>query len=133
MPVGMKIDGVREAGDDRGRYSVKALLPADVIGLFVLLREVAPAVQKAAGVSEFNIAYGGPAGLRFFQELDKLGQQIGQGEADRALTKAAINVGGVVFHLPAGQINRTIDGTAAIIEGKTANPAAVVVGYQERR
>lgn len=31
---------VREAGDDRGRYSVKALLPADVIGLFVLLPRV---------------------------------------------------------------------------------------------
>ena len=31
---------VREAGDDRGRYSVKALLPADVIGLFVLLPKV---------------------------------------------------------------------------------------------
>lgn len=31
---------VREAGDDRGRYSVKALLPADIIGLFVLLPKV---------------------------------------------------------------------------------------------
>jgi superfamily II DNA or RNA helicase len=31
---------VREAGDDRGRYSVRALLPADVIGLFVLLPKV---------------------------------------------------------------------------------------------
>ena len=31
---------VREAGDDRGRYGVKALLPADLIGLFVLLPKV---------------------------------------------------------------------------------------------
>jgi GNAT superfamily N-acetyltransferase len=99
-----------------------------LMGLFVLLREVTPAVQKAAGVSEFNIGYGGPAGLRFFQELDKLGQQIGQGEADRALTKSAINTAGVLFHLPAGQINRTIDGTAALVEGRTSNPLAVVVG-----
>jgi hypothetical protein len=28
---------VREAAGARGRYGVKALLPADVIGLFVLL------------------------------------------------------------------------------------------------
>lgn len=31
---------VREAGDARGSYSVKALLPADVVGLFVLLPQV---------------------------------------------------------------------------------------------
>jgi hypothetical protein len=28
---------VREAADARGHYSVKAILPADIIGLFVLL------------------------------------------------------------------------------------------------
>jgi putative NIF3 family GTP cyclohydrolase 1 type 2 len=31
---------VREAADARGSYSVKALLPADVIGAYVLLPEV---------------------------------------------------------------------------------------------
>jgi hypothetical protein len=31
---------VREAADARGSYSVKAMLPADVIGLFVLLPKV---------------------------------------------------------------------------------------------
>jgi len=31
---------VREAADARGSYSVKALLPPDVIGLFVLLPHV---------------------------------------------------------------------------------------------
>jgi hypothetical protein len=31
---------VREAAEALGRYSVKALLPADVIGLFVLLPKV---------------------------------------------------------------------------------------------
>jgi Asp-tRNA(Asn)/Glu-tRNA(Gln) amidotransferase A subunit family amidase len=31
---------VREAADARGSYGVKALLPADVIGLFVLLPRV---------------------------------------------------------------------------------------------
>jgi hypothetical protein len=32
---------VREAGESTGKYTVKALLPVDVIGLFVLLPEVA--------------------------------------------------------------------------------------------
>jgi hypothetical protein len=31
---------VREAGEATGKYSVKALLPADVIGIFVLLPKV---------------------------------------------------------------------------------------------
>ena len=31
---------VREAADARGSYSVKSLLPVDVIGLFVLLPKV---------------------------------------------------------------------------------------------
>jgi hypothetical protein len=31
---------VREAGEATGKYSVKALLPADVIGVFVLLPKV---------------------------------------------------------------------------------------------
>lgn len=32
---------IREAADARGSYTVKALLPADIIGLFVLLPQVA--------------------------------------------------------------------------------------------
>jgi hypothetical protein len=31
---------VREASDARGSWSVKALLPADVVGLFILLPRV---------------------------------------------------------------------------------------------
>jgi hypothetical protein len=31
---------VRQAADARGSYAVKALLPADIVGLFVLLPRV---------------------------------------------------------------------------------------------
>lgn len=74
------------------------------------------------------MSYGGPAGLRFFQQLDKLRAQVGQGEVDRALVRSAINVGGIALHLPSTQVNRTIDGIAALAEGKTENPLAVVGG-----
>lgn len=98
-----------------------------LLGTMVLLRELAPAVQKAAGVSEFNIGYGGPAGLRFFQELDRLGTQIGQGDIDGSFLKALNNVGGVLFHYPAGQVNRTVEGAVSMMEGRDG-PGAMVFG-----
>lgn len=99
-----------------------------LMGTMVGLREATGALQYAAGTKQFDMAYGGPAGLRFVQELDKLGKQIGQGELDRALARAGINVAGVVLHLPSGQVNKTIDGVIAISEGKTENPSAILFG-----
>jgi hypothetical protein len=60
--------------------------------------------------------------------MNKLGVQVGQGELDMALFKAANNVGGLLFHYPAGQVNRAVEGTAALIDGKTDNPLAPLVG-----
>lgn len=102
-----------------------------MMGLMVGLREITGAVQYATGTRQFDMAYGGPAGLRFFQELDKLGKQVGQGEMDRALARSVVNVGGVLLHLPSGQINRTVDGVIAMSEGKTDNPAALLFGVQK--
>jgi len=99
-----------------------------MLGTVVGLREVTGAVQKAVGVQQFDSAYGGPAGLRFFQEIDKLGQQVGQGELDRALMRSVINVAGVTMHLPSTQINRTIDGIAALSDGRTNNPLTLLTG-----
>lgn len=102
-----------------------------LMGLMVGVREITGAVQYATGTRQFDMAYGGPAGLRFFQELDKLGKQVGQGEMDRALFRSAINVGGVLFHLPSSQINRTLDGGLALSEDKTDNPAALLFGVEK--
>lgn len=97
-------------------------------GTLVGLREASGAVQKAFGVNQYDMAYGGPAGLRFLSELDKLGSQLGQGEIDRALFRSLINVGGIYLRLPSGQINRTIDGAASIIEGNSINPGSLITG-----
>jgi hypothetical protein len=101
---------------------------SNLTGLMIGLREVTTAMQKVAGVEQYKGSYGGPAGLRLFQELDKLGQQVGQGEADEALFKSINNVGGIVFHYPSGQVARTVGGAAAMFEGKTENPASLVLG-----
>lgn len=102
-----------------------------MMNMMVGLREAVGAAQYMTGTKQFDSAYGGPAGLRFFQELDKLGKQIGQGEIDRAFTRSAINVLGITAHLPSAQMNRTIDGVIAISEDQTENPMALLMGIKK--
>lgn len=99
-----------------------------LMGTMVGLREVTGAVQTVAGVNPYTSSYGGPAGLRFFQEIFNLATQVHQGKADEALAKSVMNILGIAFHLPAAQINRTVSGVAALVDGKTENPAAVIAG-----
>ena len=102
-----------------------------LMGFFPLTREMTSAVQAATGFGG-QFGYSGPAGLRFFSDLYRLGAQVGQGEFDMAAFKAANNTAGVLFHYPAGQVNRTVEGTAALIEGRTDNPLAVIAGPPPR-
>jgi hypothetical protein len=102
-----------------------------MMNMMVGLREAVGAAQYMTGTKQFDSAYGGPAGLRFFQELDKLGKQIGQGEIDRAFTRSAVNVLGIAAHLPSAQMNRTIDGVIAISEDQTENPMALLMGIKK--
>lgn len=102
-----------------------------LMGLMVGVREMTGAVQYVTGTKQFDTSYGGPAGLRFFQELEKLAKQVNQGDLDRALARSVVNVGGVLLALPSAQVNRTIDGVVALQEGKTDNPAALLFGYDK--
>lgn len=115
--------------DDEDEYieSVLGELIGYPLGMFVGARELSGVATKIAGI-DTQFSYSGPAGLRFFSEMDKLGQQIGQGEADKALFKALNNVGGLLFHYPAGQVNRVIDGSIHLLEGKTRNPGVLLSG-----
>jgi len=72
--------------------------------------------------------YQGPAGTRFFSEMGKLAQQSQQGELDEPFWKAANNVGGILFHYPAGQVQKTVTGVVALAEGETNDPLALVAG-----
>lgn len=116
-------DLLKKAANDQLSYALSTM---------VGLRETTGAIQKALGVNQFDLPYGGPAGLRFFQEIDKLGQQAGQGDLDRAFFRSALNVAGIVLHLPSTQINRTIDGLVALADGKTQNPAAIIAGAPKK-
>jgi hypothetical protein len=98
-----------------------------LMGFSPVLRELTAGAQTLAGVGN-GFGYSGPAGLRFFNDFYKLTVQIGQGEMDMALFKAANNTAGVLFHYPAGQVNRTVEGAVALIDGDTENPLAIVAG-----
>lgn len=125
-------------GDDEwdlGKLA-KKLVAAQIdylMGLMVVAREFAEAGKTLTGANDHGRDYTGPAGLRLVSDTVALAKQAHQGEFDTAFRKAAINVVGDLFGLPAAQINRSITGTEALVEGETQNPAAVVFGYQKPR
>lgn len=101
-----------------------------LMGMMIGVREATSFVQGITGTSQYGGGYSGPAGLRFFSDLGKLGKQVSQGELDEALRRSLVNVGGVLLHLPSGQVNKTLDGINALNEGKTDNPAALLFGVE---
>lgn len=102
-----------------------------LFGLFVGIREFTPLAKSMVGEGGGLNSYSGPAGLRVVPDAMKAAQQAQQGEFDDAFRKSAINLTGSLFGLPAAQINRTITGGIALNEGKTQNPAALLLGFQE--
>jgi len=90
------------------------------LGLMLGVRETSSAFTGQSG-------YEGPAGARAFAAINRFGGQALQGEADTAALKAANNLAGVLLHYPAGQIDATVRGVAALEEGD-AGLAAPFVG-----
>jgi hypothetical protein len=133
--LGMMLKEALQPGEEDDEEELAKKLVGEQISymmnMMVGLREAVGAAQYMTGTKQFDSAYGGPAGLRFFQELDKLGKQIGQGEIDRAFTRSAVNVLGITAHLPSAQMNRTIDGVIAISEDQTENPMALLMGFKK--
>ena len=104
----------------------------NLIGMVAFGREFSTAAKKLMGDSKGQ-GYSGPTGLRVIPDSAKLAEQAAQGEFDDAFRKASINWAGDVSGIPAVQANRTITGAQALSEGKTLNPAALALGYQEPR
>lgn len=97
-----------------------------VLGFMVGLREFGGAVQGFYG-------YEGPAGIRGFSAFGKLLRQVEQGEVDEAALRAFIESAGIVFHFPAGQVQRTLRGATALLEGRTKNPSALITGPPRKK
>ena len=101
------------------------------LGMFVGGRELAQLGDIATGGKFYG--YNGPAGLRPIADTYKFAQQAQQGEFDKGLATATINILGSGFGLPSAQISRTLKGAQALDEGKTDNPAALLFGYDGKK
>lgn len=99
-----------------------------MFGMFVGGRELAQMGDIATGGKFYG--YSGPSGVRPIADTYKLAQQARQGEFDKGLATATINLLGSGFGLPSAQINRTIKGAEALNKDKTDNPAALLFGYE---
>lgn len=102
------------------------------LGLLVFTREMSSmAGNFVAGEPVFT--WRGPSSMRVLSDIGQVISQAAQGEFDKALLKAIVNVSGSAFSLPAAQINRTIDGfDALILEEKTSDPTVLIRGYKDK-
>lgn len=111
------------AGDDDDELKKRILNDqlGGYLGFMFGMRELGAMFGVGAG-------YTGPAGARAIDASIKLGKQVQQGDADEAFFKALNNAGGVLFHYPAGQVQRTYLGVEALADGKTKNPLVILTG-----
>lgn len=110
-----------EDDDDALAWALAMETVAYLSGTLLGLREVSGTLQGYYG-------YDGPSGARAFSALANLGQQVQQGEADAAFWRALNETGGIIFHYPAGQAKRTLEGISALADGRTRNPVVVITG-----
>ena len=124
VPTGLGLlirEGLRGDLDDEDELALHFFqeLLANILGVFPYIREIAGAIQ--------GYEYRGPAGLSVLAHGTAVVQQVEQGEVDEALLRAMNRFGGVAFHYPSSQVDRTVRGIIAVSEGD-AGPQAVLVG-----
>ena len=100
-----------------------------LLSQFIYLREVAPAAEAIFGESR---SYSGPAGVRVFPDLIKFAKQASQGEMDRGLMRATVNITGDLTGLPASQMARIADVVGAELEGEDWNGFNLLFGMPRK-
>jgi len=105
---------------------VGAEMLSTAMNTMVLVRELGGLVESGTR------GYAGPAGARLIELSYKVGRQVEQGELDEAFFRAVNQAGGILFRYPAAQIQRTVDGIAALEEGRTSNPLAILFGPPQK-
>jgi hypothetical protein len=92
-----------------------------MFGMMVGLRDI-------GGIITSDGRQSAPAGTRFLGAAADLYKQVEQGQTDEAFFKAANTMGGILFHYPAAQVQRTVLGIEALASGQTQNPLAILSG-----
>jgi hypothetical protein len=91
-----------------------------ILGVLPYIRELGSAVQ--------GFDYKGPAGARLFSSASEAVKQLQEGHANKALWHAMNQTAGILFHYPAAQVQRMVDGYVALREGRTDNPMVLLTG-----
>jgi hypothetical protein len=97
-----------------------------VVGLPFGLREFRGAGSLIMGTDEGVQSYRGPSGLRIVTDATQAAVQARQGEFDAAFRRAVINLLGTTAGIPSAQINDTINGIEAVMEGEVEGAEAVL-------
>jgi hypothetical protein len=117
-------------GDDDERTAKEwakafgAELLGTMAGTMIGIREAGSAIGGFYG-------YQGPAGTRVFSDSSKLLKEISQGEVDKGLIKSLNSVGGVLFHYPAGFVQKTAQGVIEVKEGR-GNALSLLFGKPKK-
>lgn len=109
------LKGQQPSADDLKRETAAAMLDQ-----LIYVRELSSAVMTG----EVHM----PAGLRVLGATADLAKQAGQGHADAAFWKALNMEGGLLFHYPALQFQRSVEGAQLLFSGRSHNPFALVAG-----
>ncbi len=120
-------DGLKgELGEDDLMEKIARENLSFLFGTMIGFRELGSAIQGFYG-------YSGPAGIRFFGDLNTLAVQVFQGELDEAFWRSLNRVSGSLFHYPAGQVDKTARGFVALHEGRTKNPMVLISGPKSKK
>ena len=109
-----------EGDDESFLEQLGAELGSSLVGLFILLREISGAFR--------GYQYEGPASFKLVKTIGALGSHTLDLDFDATFWKSLIDTAGYALGLPTPAIRRTIEGAAALIEGDTKRPTAVLFG-----
>lgn len=125
--LGLALRGAFGMDDDEDEDSLAKKLVKEqamyMMGTMVGLRDMASFMD--------GFAYSGPAGLRIYSEVGKLAKAADDGELNEKDLKPLNQAAGILFHYPAGQLEKTLSGIDAILSGETKNPGVLMTGYKE--
>ena len=96
-------------------------------------RGASTSVRELNGYIEGIGRYEGPAGVRGIPTLGRLAGELQKGAFEGNFWRTLNTSGGVLFHYPAGQVERTVRGFQALMNGETDNWLAPIVGPPPKR
>jgi len=101
----------------------KDILSQNISGLFGLM----VGLRDIGSIIDSNGKTSAPSGI-VLQQFSDFYKHAKEGKNTEAFWRSANRLGGVLFHYPAAQVDKTARGFEALADGKTSNPGVLLVG-----